>query len=115
MTIDLINVRDDDPAIFNTIRQVVANQSVYAPGVPLALCMSPYLYRRLKEAFPMDTGTPLQLYELPVYLFMTLPPEDFLIVREDVAQALAKAEPELIRQLFDGPPRASAPTEEVEA
>ena len=115
MTINLTNVRDDDPAIFNTIQRVVWNQSVYAPDVPLALCMSPYLYRRLKDAFPMNVGTPLYLYGLPVYVYKTLPPEIFYLVPEDVAQAWSKAEPELIRHLFDGPPRASAPTEEVEA
>ena len=102
MTIDLENVRDDDPAIFNTIRQVVCNQSVYAPDVELALCMSPYLYRRLKEAVPMNTGTPSQLYGLPVYVFKSISPERFYLVPESVAQAWAKAEPEWIASLGGG-------------
>lgn len=99
MTIDLKNVRDDDPAIFNTIRQVVTNQSVYAPDVPLALCMSPYLYRRLKEAYQTNEGNPSALFGLPVYVFKTLPFDMFYLVPEDVAQAWAKAEPEWLRTL----------------
>ena len=102
MTIDLENIRDDDPAIFNTIRQVVTNQSVYAPDVPLALCMSPHLHRRLKEAFPMDAGNPLQLYGLPVYVCKTIPPEIFYLVPEAVAQAWSKANPEWLRALGGG-------------
>lgn len=102
MTIDLKNVREDDPAIFNTIRQVVCNQSVYAPDVELALCMSPYLYRRLKEAVPMNAGNPSQLYGLPVYVYKSLPPELFYLVPEYVAQAWAKAEPEWLASLGGG-------------
>lgn len=102
MTIDLTNVRADDPAIFNTIRQVVCNQSVYAPDVELALCMSPYLYRRLKEAVPTNAGNPSQIYGLPVYVYKSLPPELFYLVPEYVAQAWAKAEPEWIASLGGG-------------
>ena len=102
MTIDLENVRDDDPAIFHTIRQVVCNQSVYAPDVELALCMSPALYRRLKEAVPMNAGNPSQLYGIPVYVYKSLPPELFYLVPECVAQAWAKAEPEWLASLGGG-------------
>ena len=102
MTIDLTNVRADDPAIFNTIRQVVCNQSVYAPDVELALCMSPYLYRRLKEAVSTNAGNPSQIYGLPVYVYKSIPPELFYLVPEYVAQAWAKAEPEWIASLGGG-------------
>ena len=102
MTIDLENVRDDDLAIFNTIRQVVCNPSVYAPDVELALIMDPYLYRRLKEAVPMNAGNPSQLYGLPVYVYKSLPPELFYLVPEYVAQAWAKAETEWLASLGGG-------------
>lgn len=100
MTIDLGNFRDDDPAIFNTIRQVVCN---FAPDVELAICMSPCLYRRLKEAFPMDMeNLPGRLFGLPVYVYKSLTPERFYLVPEYVAQAWAKAEPEWIASVGGG-------------
>ena len=102
MTIDMKNIPPGSPALVRTIQQVVSNQSVYGPDINLALCMSRFLYEKMRQAYSTNVDTGSYLCRLPVYVFDGLPPERLYLVPEYVAQAWAKREPELIASLGGG-------------